>query len=162
MKSLNESVNEYKKMLAAGDVQRAYRGIVHYMAKLRIHFESAYPQYTVSGAIYQGFMDMTYFAIAPDAFKKAKLKIGIVLMYQPLRFEVWLFGINRPVQAKYLAHFQGRKQAKPHWKKENADSIIEAVLVEQPDFDRLEALTRQIESGTIHFLREMQEELELS
>jgi hypothetical protein len=49
------------------------------------------------------------------------------------------------------------------WKKyplvsttEGADSIMEYVLIDDPDFSDLDALTKQIESNTLKFIRDVE------
>ena len=59
------------------------------MMDLRTHFKDRYPKYSVSG-LYQGYLDMTYFAVVPPSFKRRGLKIAIVFNYGAFRFEAWL------------------------------------------------------------------------
>jgi len=37
-----------------------------------------------------------------------------------------------------------------------ADSIVECVLVDQPDFSNLDVLTKQIESGVLQFVEDVE------
>jgi hypothetical protein len=67
-------MNEYKKQLEKGTIQRAYQGLMDYIRWLRLHFENKYPDYSVSGSIYQGHMDMTYFAFFPQSLKLKKIE----------------------------------------------------------------------------------------
>ena len=39
------------------------------------------------------------------------------------------------------------------------DTIVEYVLVDNPDFRDLDALTRQIEKGTMHFIKAVEDYL---
>ena len=90
MESFHEFVNEYRKQLEKGAIQKAYKGLMEYIMTLRTHFKNKYPDYLVSGSIYYGYMDMTYFAFSPKSLKDRNLKIAIVFVYNPFRFEVWL------------------------------------------------------------------------
>ncbi len=150
MGSFQESMNEYRKQIEKGVIQRAYRGLMDYIMGLRSHFENKYPDYSVSGSIYFGYMDMTYFSFFPESLKRRELKAGIVFVHDTFRFEVWLFGYNKGVQAKYWKRFKesgwDKYRIPPTTK--GVDSIIEGVLVEDPDFSDLDALTGQIESWT--------------
>ena len=74
---------------------------MEYIMSLRTYFNNKYPDYSVSGNIYYGYMDMTYFSFFPDSLKKRKLKAGIVFLHDSCKFEVWLFGYNKKIQAKY-------------------------------------------------------------
>jgi len=99
-------MKEYKKQLQKGIVQKAYQGLMNYIMGLRSYFENRYPDYSVSGSIYFGYMDMTYFSFFPESLKLRKLKVGIVFVHEAFRFEVWLFGYNKSVQAKYWELFK--------------------------------------------------------
>jgi len=69
---------------------------------------SLYPDYFVSGNIYHGYMDMTYFSFTPESFKLRKLKGAIVFIHERFRFEVWSAGSNKQVQTEYWKLFKER------------------------------------------------------
>lgn len=87
-------MNEYKKQLEKGIIQRAYQGLMNYIMELRSYFEKKYPSYSVSGSIYFGYMDMTYFSFFPKSLKLRGFKVGIVFIHDISRFEVWLIRIQ--------------------------------------------------------------------
>ena len=159
MASFHENMNEYKKQLRRGAVQKAYQGLMNYIMGLRLHFENKYPDYSVSGSIYFGYMDMTYFSFFPESLKLRKLKVGIVFVHCTFRFEVWLFGYNKNVQAKYwkMIKESGWNRYRIPLTTTGADSILEHVLVEDPDFSDLDALTSQIERGTLKFIEDVED-----
>jgi hypothetical protein len=103
-------------------------------------------------------MDMTYFSVFPESLKDIDLKIAIVFVYDTFRFEVWLSGKNQQVLAKYWKIFTesgwDRYRIAPQGKW--ADSILEHSLVEDPDFSDLDALTRQIDRGTLKFIQDVE------
>ena len=158
MKSLQENMVEYKKQLEKGAIQKAYQGLMEYMLSLKNHFGTKYPDFSVSGSMYSGYMDMTYFSVFPKSLKNQELKIAIVFVYDSFRFEVWLSGRNQQVLAKYWKivkdsgwdKYQLAAQGK--W----ADSILEHVLVYNPDFSDLEALTKQIDQEASKFIRDVE------
>ncbi|MBN1566297.1 MAG: hypothetical protein JXA73_00505 [Acidobacteria bacterium] len=158
MSTLNESIREYKKQLEKGDLQKAYRGLLEYIADLRMYFKNKYPEYAVPGNMYFGYMDMTYFPLFPESLKKLKLKIAVVFIHDALRFEVWLSGLNKQIQAEYwkLIKESNWNQYRLPSTTKGADSILEHTLVENPDFGSQEALTRQIETGTLKFIRDIE------
>jgi hypothetical protein len=151
-------MNEYRKQIHKGSVQKAYHGLMDYIMGLRVYFENKYPEYTVSGSIYQGYMDMTYFSFFPPTFKVRKLKVGIVFLHSKFRFEVWLFGYNKRIQAKYWSLFKesGWNKYRIPSTTKGVDSIVEGILVENPDFGDLEALTKQIETVTMKFIKDVE------
>jgi hypothetical protein len=158
MSSLQEYMIQYRKQLEKGAIQKAYQGLMQYMMSLRNHFSNNYPDYSISGSIYYGYMDMTYFSVFPASLKDRALKIAIVFVYDTFRFEVWLSGRNQQVLAKYWKIFSesgwDRYKIAPQGKW--ADSILESVLVGNPDFSDLETLTRQIEQGTVKFIKDVE------
>ena len=158
MGSFPEAMNEYKRLLKKGDIQEAYQGLMEYFRDLRSHFKTKYPEYSVSGSIYYGYMDMTYFSIVPESLKRRKLKIAIVFVYDTFRFEVWLSGSNRDVQAKYWRRLKESEWTKYHHASNPRaeDYVIDHILVEDPDFRDLDALTRQIDRGTIEFIGDVE------
>jgi len=151
-------MNEYKKQLEKGVVQRAYQELVNYIMRLRSYFENKYPSYSVSGSIYFGYMDMTYFSFFPESLKLRRLKVGVVFVHRTFRFEVWLFGYNKNVQAKYWKLFKESgcdKYCIPSTII-GVDFIVERILVENPDFSDLDILTEQIERGTLKFIEDVE------
>jgi len=159
MKSFSDSVIEYKKQLDKGDIQIAYRGLLEYMMGLKNFFKNKYPYFSVPSSLYQGYMDMTYFALFPEDLKRRKLKIAIVLIHDKMKLEIWLSGINKQIQTKYWNILKSRDLNIYQLPKtlKGADSIIEYVLTDNPDFNDPEALTRQIESGTLKFIKDIKE-----
>jgi hypothetical protein len=157
MKSLNDSIQVYKKQLAKGDIQHAYLGIMNYMMKLRTHLKNKYSANAVSGNIYQGFMDMSYIVFTPAELQHKKLKIAIVFQHETASFEVWLAGNNQQMQAKYWKIIKASDwrmyPLSPLGKR--VDAIIRHSLVEEPDFDELDNLTKQIEEGTLKFIEDI-------
>jgi hypothetical protein len=159
MKSFQDSVIEYKKQLDKGAIQIAYKGLLEYMMGLKNYLKNKYPDFSIPGSLYQGYMDMTYFALFPGDLKSRKLKIAIVLIHDKMKIEIWLSGINKQIQTKYwnilktkdLNTYQLTRTLK------GADSIIEYVLTDNPDFDDPGALTRQIETGTLKFIKDVNE-----
>jgi len=157
MKSLNEYINEYKKQLNKGDIQKAYRGLMDYIMALRTHLKNKYPDYIVT-SIYQGYMDMTYFSFFPKSLKRRKLKVGIVFVHDTFRFEVWLSGSNRTVQSKYWKLLKESDWNKYHLTStpKRVDYVIDHILVNNPDFGDLDSLTKQIERGTLEFITDVE------
>ena len=98
MASFDEHIKDYRKQLAKGSIQEAYKGLMDYIRDLRGHFKTKYPDYVVPSNIYYGYMDMTYFALVPQSLKRRNLRIAIVFLHELFRFEVWLVGINRNIK----------------------------------------------------------------
>ena len=158
MDTFSESMKEYKQQLEKGAIQEAYHGLMQYFRDLRTHFRDAYPHYSVSGSIYYGYMDMTYFSLFPESLKRRRLKTAIVFVYDSFRFEVWLSGSNRKVQSRYWELLRESDWNKYHFASnpKREDYVIDHVLVGSPDFGDLDALTSQIERGTLEFIKDVE------
>jgi len=158
MESLQEYINEYKKQLEKGAIQRAYRGLMKYVMDLRTQFSRRFPDFA-PGSIYLGYMDMTYFPVFPESLKSRKLKIAIVFIHKTVRFEVWLVGSNRQVQEKYWRVFKegGWNKYRISENVKRADYITAYTLVNNPDFGNLDALIKQIEKGTLIFVNDIED-----
>ncbi|MCK9593476.1 MAG: hypothetical protein M0Q91_15850 [Methanoregula sp.] len=157
MESFREYINEYRKQLEKGAIQEAYKGLMKYIMDLRTHFKNKYPDYFVS-ALYSGYMDMTYFSFSPQSLKQRNLKIALVFIHDTFRFEVWLAGYNKQVQKKYWKLFKESGWKKYHLVSttKGADSVLEYILVDNPDFSDLDTLTKQIERGTLKFVNDVE------
>ena len=158
MGSFPDSMNEYKNQLNRGYLQEAYQGLMVFFRDLRAHFKKKYPDYSVSGSIYYGYMDMTYFSVSPESLKRRKLKIAIVFIHDTFRFEVWLSGSNRNVQAKYWKLLKENDWNKYHLASnpKAVDYVLDHILINNPDFGDLDSITRQIERGTLEFIRDIE------
>jgi len=158
MESFKEYMDEYKKQIDRGYIQQAYKGLMEYFRGLKIYFNSHYPEYSPPGSLYQGYMDMTYFPLFPKSLKDKNLKIAVVFNYEAFRFEVWLAGANRKIQAEYWKLFKeiGPSQFRVPATTKGTDSIVEHTLVDRPDFTDLDALTKRIDAGTKYFIKEVE------
>ena len=159
MKSLNKNIYEYGRLVEKGDIKEAYQGVMNYILGLRTYFNKKYPDYGVSGNVYQGYMDMTFFSLAPELFKEKHLKVALVFIHEKIRFEAWLTGKNTDVQAAYRKQFREKESSKytisPDEK--GVSSIIESVLVEGPNFDNLDKLTHEIDTELKKFIEDMKQ-----
>jgi hypothetical protein len=157
MNSIREDMENFREQLEKGSIRDAYRALISYMMGLRTHFANSYPDSAVSG-LYQGYMDMTYFAIFPPSLKQRDLKIAIVFKYDTFRFEAWLSGRNRKVQRQYWELFKesqwaGYRVVKPA---RGIDSIIECDLAKDFDLSDPDALTSAIETATTAFIEDIE------
>lgn len=157
MQSIQEDMNHFRAQLQRGSIQKTYRALLGYMMDLRTHFKKKYPKYSVSG-LYQGYLDMSYFALVPPSFKRRGLKIAIVFNYDAFRFEAWLSGTNRQVLLKYWdlvkdARWPEYRLVPPGtW----ADSIIEYDLADSFNFGDLRSLTAAIEKKVAKFTNDIE------
>jgi hypothetical protein len=150
-------MDELHRQLEKGSIQKAYRALLAYMLGLRTHYANQYGQSGVSG-LYQGYMDMTYFAVFPPALKRLDLKIAIVFNYDPFRFEAWLAARNRKIQQRYRELFRDSQ-----WDgyrvialASKVDAIVECDLAEEFDLDEPAALTARIENISTAFIADME------
>jgi hypothetical protein len=151
--SAAEDLRELQTQLRNGSIQKAYKCLHEYMASLRTHFAKKRGGLAVSG-IYQGYMDMTYFALFPPALKGRGLKVAIVFNYDAFRFEAWLAARNRKVQRQYWELL--KSSAWPSYRvvapAQGVDSIFECDLANDFNFADPAALTLKIENATTEFI----------
>lgn len=159
MKSLQENMIEFRLQLEKGIIQQAYQRLIEFMMSLQNHFANNHPEFNVPVSMYYGQMNMTYFSILPKSLKDRDLKIAIVFLYDAFRFEIWLSGKNKQVLTKYWKIIKDND-----WDKykivapvKGVDSILEHILIENPDFSDLELLTGQVENGTLHFIQDIED-----
>jgi hypothetical protein len=146
-------MEEFRRLLETGSIQRAYRALLSYMLGLPTHFKNRLGDSAVSD-LYQGHMDMSYFALFPSSLRHRNLKIAIVFNYDAFRFEVWLAGRNRGVQRQYWklikgSRWPGYRVATPA---KGVDSILECDLASGLALDDPDALTATIETTTLAFI----------
>lgn len=157
MHSMNKDMEEFRRQLEKGSVQKAYRTLLSYMRKLRTHFKKNLADSAVSG-LYQGYMDMTYFALFPSSLKHHNLKIAIVFNYDAFRFEAWLAAGNRQVQRQYWKLFEDSQW--PEYRvvtpAKGIDSILECDLAIDFNLDDPDALTASIEKATSMFIDDIE------
>lgn len=55
---------------------------------MKAYLQAEYPAYNVSGNLYFGYMDMTYFSFFPHSLKQRNLKTGIVFIHESCQFEI--------------------------------------------------------------------------
>ncbi|HOJ00053.1 MAG TPA: hypothetical protein PLL88_00425 [Anaerolineaceae bacterium] len=153
MSSIQTDMDSFQSQLVKGSIQRAYRALLAYMLALRSQFASKYGEPAVS-ALYQGYMDMTYFALFPPSLKCLDLKIAIVFNYDAFRFEAWLAARNRKVQRQYWELFKNNDWAEYRVVAPAAgiDSILECDLAKDFDLSKPDALTSSIEMTTVAFI----------
>ncbi len=149
MKNLNKYVSIYQDQLKKGDILVAYNELVKFVMNLRTEFiKTQSDKYSFAG-IFHGYLDYTYFYYSNDFLKRKKLKFGLVLNHVEMRFEVWLLGSTKPIQQKYWELSRNTK-----WNKDKTEmpkySILESIIVEKPDFDNLDKLTKQMEIKMIN------------
>ena len=153
--TFSQHMQVYKEQIELGSIQQAYKGLLHYIMDLRTHFIHHYQTEFIVGSLYQGYMDITYFPLTPASLKKQQLKIGIVFNHEKIRFEIWLLGRNKQNQKKYWELFKGSDWKKYPISSTPQHSVIEHILVENPDFSQLDSLTDSIENGTVEFIQEI-------
>lgn len=150
MSKLNSLIDNYQGLLKQGEIQKAYKGILDFVGKLRADFIRSYPKYDVSG-VYQGYMDMSYFSLSNMQMKSLGLKIAIVYLHDKGTFEAWLSARNRDIAKRYSSIMADHDSSFFH-DVANQDAIVECTLVVKPDFDNQDLLLQNIVKETEKFV----------
>lgn len=158
MRNLNDYITNYKIQMEKGDVQIAYEKLVKYVMSLKQYYKKEFSNIYSFGNISQGYMDFTYFPFFDTFLRSKKLRFGIVLNHKKIRFELWLMGQNSKIQLEYWDLLKTTK-----WNKDQKImpkyTVLEAVLVENPNFNDLDALTSEIGNKSISVSDEVLEYL---
>lgn len=159
MQSLKNSLQTYQKLLKETEIQSAYRELISYITKLQGKFKTKHPDYEVSTNLYQGYLDLSFFTITTELLKPLQLKIAVVFLHREMRFEAWLSGRNRAVMSFYRKKLEGYNLGEYYLANDEKgmDSIIEGILVNNPDFDNLNELTAEIEFKVSKFINDIQD-----
>jgi len=152
MGTLDADIRELQKRLSEGAIQRAYKNIISYMSRLRTVFASQQGESGVSG-LYQGYFDMTYFALFPSELKARNLKLAVVFNYETFSFEVWLAARNRQAQRQYwkLLLNSGYKKHPLVEPAVGVDAIVQATLATDYSLEAEGNLTERIIEGVTAF-----------
>jgi hypothetical protein len=156
MKSLNHAMKKYNESLNQGDIQKAYRGIMDTMSQLKTTWDKHYPE-TPSGALYAGFMDMSFVSVKPSVLADLDLRVSIVYMHESHTFEAWLVARNRKIQSAIHDQLKNKELGKYALTElgPGIDSIISVSLNSEPDFDQIEGLIDEIIEKTRNFILDM-------
>lgn len=154
-KPLNDCISEYKSLLKKGDIQKAYRGLLKYISELKNYFTNKYPEEFVIGQLHQGYMDVTYFTLTTKLMKSKKLKVVIFFDHERMSFSICLAGQNKQIQEKYWEIIKDKGISRYTIPSTAKDVIIKSVLIENPDFNNLNSLTKQIEDKAISFIEDV-------
>jgi hypothetical protein len=160
MPSITEDLKELRRQLEKGSIQKAYRALLAFMTGLRTHLAGQYGARAVSG-LYQGYLDMTYFAVVPPALKRRGLKVAIVFNFDAFRFEAWLAARNRKVQRQYWEVFRdcawaGCRVVAPA---AGVDAIVACDLGAGLALDQPDELTSRIQKVTAGFVARIEKYL---
>lgn len=156
MNNLNQHIKHYNHQLNLGHIQKAYRGIMEMMSQLKITWDNQYPEIP-SGALYAGYMDMTFISVKPAVLSDVDLRVSIVYLHECHTFELWLVARNRKIQSRI--HDQLKKKELGRYTLSELgpgiDSIIAMICTADPDFDNVEELIKEIIEKTQHFIVDM-------
>lgn len=135
--------------------QPSANGHVRFMTALRAHFISRFPTGFKAGQIYKGKKEISFFTFTPLSLHQQKLKIAIVWNYQNDRFEIWLAGQNRQIQKQCWSFFKDSNWSKyPVPNNITAGfSIVDSILVANPNFNDADKLILQIEAKAMAFIQ---------
>ncbi len=158
MDPINESLYEYGRLLKETNLRKSYKSLIDYIIDLQKHFKEKYIEFEVQKNLYQGYLDLTFFTLTTTQVKQRDLKYVIAFIHEKMQFEVWLSGKNRTIMSKYHDKFSnqdlGGNQLTVDEK--GMASIVVAVLLDNPGFDNLNELTKQIDEGVISFINDIE------
>ncbi len=158
MKTLNDYITEYHKQLKKGDIQKAYQGLMKYLLDLKTYLKEKHSDFSISGNLSPGNMDVSYFFFTSRKLKELNLKTAIVFVHEKNEFEVWLTGSTIKVRSNFLKSFKEKDLGKYRIPSEISGlaPIIVYNLISSPNFDDLNSLTNRIENETMNFIKDIE------
>ena len=154
--SLSCCIEEYCRAVAGVRIPRAYRGILASLTLFQSAWKSAHPADAV-GALYQGYMDMSFVAFAPVPLAEKRLKISLVFLHDTGNFSLWLAAGNRDIQKRVSEAFGcvplGAYSLSPL--EPGVDAIIANDLPKPYAFDDPKALNESLVAAAEAFTQDM-------
>ncbi len=132
-------------------VPEVYQGLMDFMLRFRTRLMTYYPSGYAFSHLSPGYLDNSYFAFTPEAVRQQKLKVALVLNHQEMRFEIWLCGQNKKVQQEYWQIFKESDWDRNNLAPSPERSVMEEVLIENPNFSEEEVLFESLETGIMRF-----------
>ena len=144
-KKINSYISTYQEQIIKGDIQKTYNFLLKYVMQLKASLEKSFSQEYSFGNVSPGYLDFSYFPFYNDYLRDKKLRFGVVLNHREMRFELWLMGQNKKIQERYwdilkTSFWNQGRTAMPQY------AVIETVLIDNPDFEKIEKLTTDIEN----------------
>lgn len=139
-----------------------YNQLISYMKSLRMFFHKEYDTQFKLGNVYQGNPAFSYFSLTTTELEKLKLKFVLILNHEQMILSICLSGQNKDVRKKYWQIFKNSDWNKYHIVEsiDNNLEIINHVIIETPNFNNWQDLTKQIEIETLKFIQELSKTLE--
>ena len=140
---INSCISIYQEQMKKGEVQKAYSFLLKYVMQVKTSFENAFSKEYSCGNVSPGYMDYSYFPFVNEYLRGKKLRFGIVLNHNKMRFELWLMGQNKEIQNRYWDMFKVSKWNEGRTKRSQY-AELEIVLVDNPNFEKIDELTADI------------------
>lgn len=136
-------VTAYKACIESGEIPSTYERLIKLVMRLRVEFEKQLPAGWSVGNVSPGYLDFTYFPFFSQSLRAQKLRFGVVLNHQRLRFELWLMAQNRPEQVRWwellkATRWNGSVAQMPRY------SVLEVPLTAPDDFLDRDALVEKV------------------
>ncbi len=154
--SLASCIEDYTRAVAEARLPRAYRGILSALGQFQSAWKATHPSDPV-GALYQGYLDMSFVAFAPAPLAEKRLKISLVFLHDTGLFSLWLAAGNREIQKRVseaLRHAPlgtySLSTLEP-----GVDAIIACDIPKPYTFDEPETLTNALIAAAEGFTRDM-------
>lgn len=154
MENMNELMNEFKKCLNKGNIQKTYRYIFELFSDIGKELKKCKDKVITVNSTYHGYLDMTYIPVVTETLKENGLKIAIVFNYDHFQFEIWLSSINRNRRKEFLEIINNKKfkKFKTVENNRNEDAIIEYCIEDIKDFNNKEKIISMISKEILKFI----------
>ncbi|MBP7461589.1 MAG: hypothetical protein KBA26_09900 [Candidatus Delongbacteria bacterium] len=136
MENINDMMDDFKRHLNHGRIQKAYRYIFEIFSDVVNQFKEGQDKTISTHSLYHGYLDMSYLPVTTEVLKVNGLKIAVVFNYSSFQFEIWLSAVNRQKRKEFIDIItrSSWKKYKPVENDENTDAIIDITIKGIDDF----------------------------
>ena len=142
-KKINSCISFYKYQINKSDIQKTYMFLLKYLMQVKASFEKSFSKEYSCGNVSPGYLDFSYFPFYNEYLRDKKLRFGIVLNHNEMRFELWLLGQNKEIQNRHWDLLKTSKWNEGRTRKPKY-AELEIIMVDSPDFENIDALTADI------------------
>ena len=156
MNLLRNEIDEFEIALKKGIIQKVYKYVFDSFSSINSELNKI--KGIKTGAIYHGYLDMTYLPVFTSYLKENSLKVAIVFDYNKFQYSIWLSGNNKKVQKKVWDLIMENKWNEYHVLSsiENEDSIIELHIEKEIIYKGTNEITDNIIKSVNVFIKDVE------
>lgn len=97
----DKDILEFKKLIQNTRLKQGYQKIQKLLRNIKNDLNKEMNDYRFQAKVAENNMEYAYFQVQDELMKDHGLKVVVIFDYLNFRFEIWISGVNRQVQAAY-------------------------------------------------------------